>query len=333
MIWLVFAVVTLAVVGGLLYPLLRKRAQPDAGRVEYDVVVYRDQLKEIDQEIDRGVLTPEQADAARSEVHRRMLAAEDADDKARAKPARTDGRWTRIAAIVAIGVILPVGAVLFYGMLGSPNLPDRPYDAQLKNSPDFITLTDANALAQELRKKPTSDGYDRLAGLYFAARDYPHAVEAARKAIDLGATGAPTWSELGESEVMASGGDVSPEALMAFTNALGADKRSERSRFYIGLAEAQIGNLKHAVAIWRDLEKDSDASAPWLPMLREHIAAYSKQGGFEPTSIEPAPPSVEAMKASIAAMRQVMQGGGMGGGMGGGAPAAGQGGAPALKTN
>lgn len=307
MLWLVFAALTLAVVGGLIYPLVRPASKQDPGRVEYDIVVYRDQLKEIDQEIDRGVLTAEQAGAARSEVHRRMLAAEDADLTARAKPVSADIRLVRIAAIAAIAIITPVGAILMYGMLGSPHLPGRPYTAQLKNSPDFIAASDAKGLADQLLRNPTAAGYDKLAGMYFTARDYPHAVDAARRALDLGATGAATWSELGESEVMVTGGAVTPEALEAFTNALAIDARSERSRFYIGLAETQIGNLKHAVAIWRDLEKDSDANAPWLPMLREHIAAFSKEGGFDPASVPPSPPSVTAMRASLAAMHQAMQ--------------------------
>jgi len=93
-----------------------------------------------------------------------------------------------------------------------------------------------------------------------------------------------------------------PEALMAFTNALGVDSRSERARFYIGLAESQIGNLKQAVAIWRELEKTSPSDAPWLPMLREHIAVFSKQGGFDPASVPPSPPSARAMNVEITAM-------------------------------
>ena len=97
-----------------------------------------------------------------------------------------------------------------------------------------------------------------------------------------------------------------PEAMMAFTNSLSIDSHSERSRFYIGLAESQIGNLKQAVAIWRDLEKDSAPSAPWLPMLREHIAAFSKEGGFDPASVPPSPPSAGTMNAAITAMTKAL---------------------------
>jgi cytochrome c-type biogenesis protein CcmH len=306
MLWLIFATMTVVVILILLAPFLFKRSGDMARRVEYDVVVYRDQLAEIDQEIERGVLTDEQASAARSEVHRRMLAAEDAELKAAGKPARGDGRIARIAFICAIVIVPPVGAVLLYGMLGSPHLPGMAYAWRVKNDPQFTAIAGLADEAAKVQKHPTMAGYQQLADAYFAARNYPQAVEADRHAIELGATDAASWSELGEAEVMANDAVV-PEALMAFTKALSLDSRSERARFYIGLAESQIGNRKQAVAIWRDLEQTSPPDAPWLPMVRDHIASVSKDGGFDPASVPPSPPNPTAMAASLSAMGQAMQ--------------------------
>ena len=67
---------------------------------------------------------------------------------------------------------------------------------------------------------------------------------------------------------MASDGQVIPPALAAFTNAISLDPSDARARYYIGSAEAQIGNLRQAVAIWRDLEADGDACAP--PLTRDN---------------------------------------------------------------
>jgi hypothetical protein len=64
-----------------------------------------------------------------------------------------------------------------------------------------------------------------------------------------------------------------------------------RAQFYIGLAQAQIGDFKKAVGIWRNLEKNGPADAPWMAMVKKHIAAYAKEGGFDPESVQPAPPS------------------------------------------
>ncbi len=306
MLWLLFAILTLAIIAILLAPLLKRAAGEAHPRVDYDIVVYRNQLAEIDQEIERGLLAETQADAARAEVHRRMLAAEDAELKMPVKPVPADNRYTRLLAIVAIAVVLPLGAAILYGVLGSPHLPGKPYAWRLQDDPEFVVAATAEKLAGQLQKNPSASGYKRLAEMYFAARNYDQAVAADRRAIALGAADASTWSELGEAVVMTNGGAVVPEALQAFTNALGIDSRSERARFYIGLAEAQIGNLKQAVAIWRDLEKDSDPDAPWLPMLREHIAAFSKEGGFDPAMVPPSPPSAGNLNAAITAMTKAM---------------------------
>ena len=306
MLWLIFAALTVAVLAVLLFPLLKKASDEPPPRVDYDIVVYRNQLTEIEQEIDRGLLTAAQADAARAEVHRRMLAAEDAELKAPVKPTRISNRYAKFAAIIAIAVILPVGAIVVYGILGSPHLPGKPYAWRIKHDPEFVVATTAEKLAELLQSSPSASGYKRLAEMYFNARNYEQAADADRQAVALGATDSATWSEFGESVVMANGGAVVPEAMMAFTNALAIDPHDDRARFYIGLAESQIGNLKQAVAIWRDLEKDAPADAPWLPIVRQHIAAFSKQGGFDPTSVPPSPPSPRILNVAVTAMTNAM---------------------------
>ena len=57
----------------LLVPLLLRR-HTAASRESYNLAVYRDQLAEIDRDAARGLLMPEQAEAARAEIGRRILA-------------------------------------------------------------------------------------------------------------------------------------------------------------------------------------------------------------------------------------------------------------------
>jgi cytochrome c-type biogenesis protein CcmH len=269
-------------------------------------VVYRSQLAEIDTELAEGLLTAEQAEAARAEVHRRMLAAEDAELQMPLHPVAHASKYFRLAAIVGIALVVPLGAGALYADLGSPSLPGKPYLWRIHNDPEFGAAVSADTLAAQLQASPSAGGYEQLGRTYFAARQYEQAAGAYRRAIELGATNAVTWSEFGEALVMTSGGSVPPEAMMAFAKAIAAEPRSERSRFYLGLAEAQIGNLREAVAIWRDLEKSSDPGAPWLPMLREHIAAFAKQGGFDPASVPPSPPNPKAIATALTAMAKAM---------------------------
>jgi cytochrome c-type biogenesis protein CcmH len=125
-----------------------------------------------------------------------------------------------------------------------------------------------------------------------ALQRYQDAADAFKTAEALGVKDSAMSSAWGEALTMSQGGMVGPEARHQFLQSLSGDAQNPQARFYVGLGYAQIGEFKKAVAIWRDLEKDSAADAPWLPALREHIAEAAKQGAFDPASVPPAPPEI-----------------------------------------
>ena len=61
----------------ILAPLLRG-SRPAPARASFDQAVYRDQLHELDRDIARGLITQTEADAARLEIQRRLLASRQA---------------------------------------------------------------------------------------------------------------------------------------------------------------------------------------------------------------------------------------------------------------
>ena len=89
---------------------------------------------------------------------------------------------------------------------------------------------------------------------------------------------------------MTQGTKVTSDAEAVFTESLKLDPREPRARFYLGLEAAQNNRFKDAVAIWRDLERETNQDAPWLDNLRRNIAATAKLGGFDPASVDPKPP-------------------------------------------
>lgn len=300
MLWLIFALLLTATLAALLYPLLRA---PSAalGRADYDLAVYRAQLAEVDTDLNRGLVSADQAEAVRLEIQRRMLTAVKTSTRASG-----DDRSARRSAAIVIAVILPICAGLLYASRGNPQLPDRPYADRLEHDPAVILANAAAQMETRLAIKPSAHGYQRLAELYLQQRDFEHAEAAVKRAIRLGADDAGNWALLGQTIVLKSDGIVAPQALAAFARALERDAREPRARFYAGLAEAQIGNLKGAVAIWRDLEKDSKDDAPWLPILRQQMAAVAKLGKFDPTSVPPSAPSAATLTAAVAAMNRAM---------------------------
>src|SRR6187551_1405126 len=113
MLWTALALMTAAAIFAVLWPLARRTPL----RTGSDVAVYRDQLEEIGRDRAAGLIGEREAEAARVEVSRRLLAAADAAVPA---PSRDDGSRRRAAALAAL-ILLPLGAAALYVRLGSPD--------------------------------------------------------------------------------------------------------------------------------------------------------------------------------------------------------------------
>src|SRR6478752_10415162 len=102
LLWLVFSLMTAAAIFAVLWPLSR----PHALRSGNELAVYRDQLDEIARDRAAGLIGEAEAEAARVEVSRRLIAAA---DTAHAKPTATSGTLRRrvagLAALIAVPVI------------------------------------------------------------------------------------------------------------------------------------------------------------------------------------------------------------------------------------
>src|ERR1700682_1122293 len=95
-LWFVFALMTAAAIFAVLWPLGRHSQPQEDGS---EAVVYKDQLTEIDRDVAAGLIGPSEAEAARVEISRRLLAAA---DHQRAPPIASSVRLRRSAAIIAL---------------------------------------------------------------------------------------------------------------------------------------------------------------------------------------------------------------------------------------
>jgi cytochrome c-type biogenesis protein CcmH len=256
-------------------------------RIDYDRVVYHDQLVELDRDAQRGLLEPAMADAARLEIARRMMTAEAVHTAPDSKvPPRVH---LTLALIIALGV--PVGAGLFYHYLGHPDLPGKPY-AGRRNDPDVLLAKQMVAFAAQLKEKPDAAGYAELGGALAALHNDDDAAEAYRKATELDDKDAKLWLLLGEVLWRGENGTITPDARDAFVKAYRLDPRNPQARFYLGLAALQNNDPRHAVAIWQGIEKDGPPNAPWMPMIEGHIQSTAQHFNFDPAAIKPEAPKV-----------------------------------------
>src|SRR5829696_3549878 len=126
-LWFVFALMTAAAIFAVLWPL--GRGSRKAQRGGNDVAVYRDQIDEIARDRAAGLIGEAEAEAARVEVSRRLLAAADAAAAAaqtQSSAPQTGATVRRRAAAVGVLLALPALAAALYLALGSPQLPGQP---------------------------------------------------------------------------------------------------------------------------------------------------------------------------------------------------------------
>jgi len=110
--WIITVALTLVIAGLFALALLRGLRDPQAG-ADYDLRVYRDQLAEVERDLARGVLSSADAQRVRTEVSRRILAADTAMSQENAK----DGGAPKIMAAV-VAVVLIVGSFGLYRGFG-----------------------------------------------------------------------------------------------------------------------------------------------------------------------------------------------------------------------
>ena len=274
LLWVTFAIMTAAALGALLWPLYRRGA-PDAGQREAELAVYRDQLAEIDRDAARGLIEAREAEAARNEVARRMLAA--ATTPKAASPSASPG--ARRAALLSALLGIPVVALSTYLAFGRPDLPGLPQSERMATALERGDLAAMVAQVEaHLAANPgDAQGWLVLAPAYRGMGRYGQAAEAYARSLDLAPATADLLADYGETLVLAEEGLVTATARRAFEQALALDARHATARFYSALADRQDGNHEEALATWRAMLEDAPADAPWRPAVEQQMASLERE--------------------------------------------------------
>ncbi|HML13023.1 MAG TPA: c-type cytochrome biogenesis protein CcmI [Xanthobacteraceae bacterium] len=273
MLWIVLALMTLAALAAVLLP-LRRRTSPAANAADpNDVAVYRDQLVEIERDKASGIIAPAEAEAARVEISRRLLAAADRMQGSAATIATGKHPRQRVAAATAL-LALPVGAIAFYLAIGSPGLPDEPLAARIAaaHNDNSVQALFARVEAHLEQHPDDGRGWEVIAPIYMDLGRYDDAVKARANALRLLGATAEREAYYGEALTAAANGVVTAEAKAAFDRAIDRDRRDPTARFYQGVAAEQDGSRADAERIWRALLADAPADAPWVPFVRQALA-------------------------------------------------------------
>jgi cytochrome c-type biogenesis protein CcmH len=324
--WIAIVLLATAMAGLLAVALLR--GQRHTGPAEaFDLQVYRDQLTEVDRDLTRGVISDEDAERLRTEISRRILAA---DAKSNSTGAAGSQPYTLgVSVAVLVAGFLVGGSYWLYSQIGAPGYGDlglatrlemaeaarenRPSqqeaESQMPPTEETEIQPEYAALVQRLRSA-VSERPDDLQGHVLLARseaamgNYTAAYAAQQAILSIKgntATG-KDYADLADMMVLAAGGYVSPEAERVLEAALTRDPENGVSLYYMGLMMAQTGRPDVAFRLWDRLLRQSPADAAWLPPILSQIEEMAFRAGVSdyqvPTIVDMPGPSTDDVEAA-----------------------------------
>ena len=291
------------VVSALLAAALRAGRVQAQAAASYDVQVYRDQLAEVDRDLARGTINAEDAARVRTEVSRRILAA---DAGARQPDNARSGRGS-LGLALGLGALLLVGSGVLYwrlGALGYGDLSlksriemaaerraDRPTQKQAEAAQTAVPAAqDENpeyaALIEQLRtavaQRPDDlQGHILLAQTEARLGNFAQAADAQAVVLRLKGDAATVADLTTQAELLifAAGGYVSPAAEDALRRALNIDDTDGSARFYWGEMLIQTGRPDLGFRLWDSLLRAGPEDAPWIAPIRARIPELAELAG------------------------------------------------------
>ncbi|WP_265499330.1 c-type cytochrome biogenesis protein CcmI [Paracoccus beibuensis] len=296
MFWIFAAGLTAIVAYAILSPVWRARGRAEPAAA-FDLRVYRDQLREVERDLDRGVIRADDADRLRVEIGRKVL---DADRRlTQAAPTAAAGR--PIVAGVVMAGLLAIAATLYLseGVPGASDMPlqarlvaadaayrDRPSQAEAEAAvpprpqpdlsavdPEYLDMVEQ--LRQAVARTPDDpQGLQLLSTHEMRLGNLPAARAAQERLVGIegdNATAAQLM-QLATLMIEAAGGVVTPEAESVLSGALAKDPDQPQARYLQGVLLIQNGRPDRAFPIWRRLLEEGPETAPWIPSIRAAIA-------------------------------------------------------------
>jgi cytochrome c-type biogenesis protein CcmH len=319
--WITTIVLSLAVAASLALPLVGRRLRAtDPGQAS---AIYKDQLGEVDRDLARGVIDAAEAERVRTEIARRLLAAD------RETPAMVDDapKWiTRLAAGLAVVGIVG-GAFGLYRSIGAPGYGDQPRAARIAASDEMRATRPSQAEAEaqvapfvaanrivpppeiqsvvdDLRAALTENpddlaGWQVLTDFETRTGNLAAAAAAMGQVVRIKGETASVEDLLGlvDRMVFSAQGYVSPEAEMVLDRIAAQAPDNIGLLYYAGLLYAQTDRADLAFELWRRVIENGGTGL-YARLARDGIGDVAWLSGRSYTPPDLPGPSAEEVAAA-----------------------------------
>lgn len=263
--WLICALF-IVIAFAFILPTALQRNRPSPGAIADEqklanIAVYRDQLSELEADLQNGIVSQEQYAQDRDEIERRLLEDTATAGQPTRKPATAPPASRSTAYALAVG--LPLVAVVLYFQLGNPQsitdpaggVAPAPAAANGERTQEQI---DANvaALAKRLQANPSdAQGWIMLARSYNSMERFGEAAGAYAKATELQPDDADLWAEYAFVSAMASGQRLEGQPMELVNRALKIDPENLKALQLAGSAAFQAEDYAKAIQYWERVLK------------------------------------------------------------------------------
>lgn len=268
----------LLVAGALLFvvpPLVRRTAQPGASRDAVNAAVYRDQLRELEADLQAGTLAPDQHDKARREIEARLAADLETSEAQAKSPVSARG------AALALGLAVPICALAVYLTVGNPSaLAPQPDEG----NPHGVTAqqfeTMVGRLAARLKDNPEdAEGWMMLGRSYAVMRRFGDSSEAYAKAVARVPDDAQLLADYADSLAMAQGRTLSGEPEKLLKRALAVDPNNVKALVLAGTAAFDRNDRSGAIRYWERALSVLPGESEMAQRVRASIAEAGGSAG------------------------------------------------------
>ena len=246
-----------------------------AAPTDQALVIYRDQLGEVDRDVARGVLARDEAEAAKLEINRRILR-----EDHRVQEGVSTGRS---GLLMAAAIAIPIAAIILYDHLGSPDMPSSVF---AERSEERTQQASIEALAARIRSRLDENPQEGspsdwllLGQAYFKMQRYEDATYALEKVADLPQAPAGVVMLYVEALVASSDGVIGPKASSYIDKALSIDPLDPSAWIYRGIAFEQAGDLLKAREVLIERVSVAPPDAPWVDAFLSQINRLSELVG------------------------------------------------------
>lgn len=276
---LVFVTVAILLIAAALLFLLPPLIQGGAGRKALDrrqlnIMLYKDQLVELEADLKVGNITQDQFDLAHADLERSLLQDVGDDDEASAKPT---GMISGNKAAIVVGFAIPVMAVLMYANLGSLERglnPNEQRAGMTTEGHEGNLEEQIRKLQDHLQENPNDlEGWTMIARSYYFLKQYQAASDAFAKAVSMTKQQNPfLLADYADALAMANGRNMAGKPYELIKKALEVDPNHQKSLWLAATATYQAKDYKTTLDYWLTLRSQFPENSDNYIQMTRNIA-------------------------------------------------------------